>query len=289
MIYRIISHNIPDMEHDMHYAFHEGLPTGEYPQVHDFFEFILVTNGEFLLILDGKSIWIKSGDMVLIQPDSIHSKFAKEGVDSTHINLAIRAQTMQELHKYLFSTSFGSILKCNRIVHLNKNEKTDLQTKMMYLNLFKHDEYSSKITYLRQLLIQIVYSYFLIETSHSTKTIIPDWLNRALKYLQTMDNLYLGLDHLIESTGKTKEHFYRSFKKYIGITPSQYINNTRLNYIANMLIHSNHEIVDLCEDVGFSSLSHFYALFKKSYGISPLAYRKAHQLLPDIQYESVFN
>ena len=50
----------------------------------------------------------------------------------------------------------------------------------------------------------------------------------------------------------------------------------RLNYAANLLIHTDMEIVDVIYESGFQSINYFYHLFKKEYGISPVKYKKIH-------------
>ncbi|MEG2018450.1 MAG: helix-turn-helix domain-containing protein, partial [Clostridium sp.] len=47
-------------------------------------------------------------------------------------------------------------------------------------------------------------------------------------------------------------------------------------YAANLLAHSDKEIIDITFEIGFNSLGNFYNLFKKQYGISPLKYRNKY-------------
>ena len=77
-------------------------------------------------------------------------------------------------------------------------------------------------------------------------------------------------------TNRTPEHICRAFRKYLNMTPMTYINAKRLNYAANLLRHSDKEIIDIAYESGFQSVSHFYQLFKKEYQISPLMYRNQH-------------
>ena len=57
-------------------------------------------------------------------------------------------------------------------------------------------------------------------------------------------------------------------------TPSQLVNDIRLEYAARCLMQSKAEIMDICADAGFDSLSHFYHLFRAYFGISPRQFRK---------------
>ena len=56
----------------------------------------------------------------------------------------------------------------------------------------------------------------------------------------------------------------RFFKKHIGLTCIQYINNYRLEKASILLTTSNNAIMDISLEVGFDNLSYFNKLFKKS-------------------------
>ena len=79
---------------------------------------------------------------------------------------------------------------------------------------------------------------------------------------------------MIQMSGKSHEHLSRMMKKHYGKTISEYINDLRLNYWANVLTNSDTPILDICFECGFQNVGWAYTLFKKKYGMSPLRYRK---------------
>lgn len=60
----------------------------------------------------------------------------------------------------------------------------------------------------------------------------------------------------------------------MGVTLSEFVNDLRLSFIANMLKNSNHDIADIVFDSGFGNLSWASDLFKKKYGVTMSEYRK---------------
>ena len=56
---------------------------------------------------------------------------------------------------------------------------------------------------------------------------------------------------------------------------TDYLNEHRLNFVANQLVLTNKSVTLLCEEAGFSSLPYFNKLFKEKYGVTPLKYRKS--------------
>ena len=102
---------------------------------------------------------------------------------------------------------------------------------------------------------------------------MPDWLIDLLQDIMHFDNFSIGLKRMIELSNCSQEHLTRECKKYLKLTPTQIINENRLNYAAYLLKTTNLDAINICQDSGFNNLSHFYHLFKKSFNCSPNEFR----------------
>ncbi|MDF1616853.1 helix-turn-helix transcriptional regulator [Petrocella sp. FN5] len=278
-MHNINTKNVINMNSETHFAFHTQIDPSQYPQVHDFYELTLITRGKMLYELVDQRFNLTEGSLVFVRPGDVHSKISLG--ECTHINLAFPSSTIDSLFEYLYSSDIKETLLSLALVPVTTlchNEKNLLQSRLERLSLFPVQEEEKIRTYLRIQLIDVMSKYFIPVTYNkvpSDKAILPIWLERLLKSLDSIDNLANGLDNLENLSGKTKEHICREFRKHLHTTPVKYINSKRLNYVANMLMHSDHEIIDLAFDVGFQSLSYFYHIFKQEYGISPHKYRQS--------------
>ena len=72
----------------------------------------------------------------------------------------------------------------------------------------------------------------------------------------------------------TKEHFIRVFRKTYGITPHQYILQSRIRIAMIMLISTSDSISQISEKLHFSDPHHFSDAFQKHVGLRPSQYRK---------------
>jgi AraC family transcriptional regulator, dual regulator of chb operon len=106
---------------------------------------------------------------------------------------------------------------------------------------------------------------------------MPDWLKVSLDEIKKPENLKEGLTALERLSGKTPEHTSRIFRKFLDKIPTDYINELRTNYAANLLIHSDEAIVNIAYSAGFDNLSHFYHIFKRYFNISPGKYRSLNK------------
>lgn len=257
----------------------EPMITKDYPQVHDFYELFLTIKGSFSLDVNNKNYIISDGQLGFIKPGDIHTKRLLNGEQCNNINFAIKAESVTEIFQFLYNKDpIECISKNQDVFSLSNNQKLIITSGLRYLSLFPIDQFLEKQIYLKKLLLNIFADIIVPECLKiNSNKAIPAWMNELLSELQNNSSISSGMDYMVNYTGKTKEHICRSFKKYIGITPIKYLNNKKLNYAANMLQHSDREIVLISEDLGFSSISYFYKCFSEAFGITPAHYRQSSQ------------
>jgi len=69
----------------------------------------------------------------------------------------------------------------------------------------------------------------------------------------------------------------RRFKKYLGKTPKQFINEVRLENARRLLVETNLPIADIANETGFSDHSYFSQQFKRFFGDLPSELRQAYK------------
>ena len=92
----------------------------------------------------------------------------------------------------------------------------------------------------------------------------------------------IDIDEIAAANGFSHDHFFKSWKKYFDVTPTQYINNLRLEAAAKRLKESNIPISEIIREVHFAGEYMFYQRFRQKYGMTPDEYRKRHSSDPVI-------
>ncbi|MEM9016421.1 MAG: helix-turn-helix domain-containing protein [Verrucomicrobiota bacterium] len=79
---------------------------------------------------------------------------------------------------------------------------------------------------------------------------------------------------LARSAGVSPSRFARVVKRVYGVTPSQFITQTRIEAAARLLQSSDATISEIALECGFSDHSAFSRAFRSSIGLSPTQYRE---------------
>lgn len=85
------------------------------------------------------------------------------------------------------------------------------------------------------------------------------------------------LDADINSLRFSQNHLTNVFKKHFDITPVEYRNKLRFDYVCGLLAGSDMKILDISLAAGFETQSVFYDVFKKYSNLTPGEYREQNQ------------
>ncbi|MHC4873365.1 MAG: helix-turn-helix domain-containing protein [Planctomycetota bacterium] len=95
--------------------------------------------------------------------------------------------------------------------------------------------------------------------------------NIALQSFCTAQSIKTALDGLDLSYF----HQARIFKAKFGITPQQYVDNLRVEYMKSYLNDTEMSITEIAHKMGFDGIGYFSKFFKNHVGLSAREYRKA--------------
>ena len=98
-------------------------------------------------------------------------------------------------------------------------------------------------------------------------------------YINENINENVTLNSLSELFHFTPNHIIRLFKSVYGITPKQYVLETKMDAAKQMLSYTKISIDDISRRLNFATPNHFSRAFKSAVGITPRDYRKQHLLI----------
>lgn len=104
-------------------------------------------------------------------------------------------------------------------------------------------------------------------------TLTAATLRRVFEHIDDRLCGTLRLTELAALARLSDDHFLRSFKAAVGVTPHQYVLATRIARSRKLLEQSDSPIAEVAQATGFRGASHFSAVFRAHVGVSPTDWR----------------
>lgn len=219
--------------------------------VHEFWELGCVVSGDATLKSEEKQV-LQENTVYLIPPDRKHSEITEKNLDSIWIGL--RGTKLPEsgneillLESESLINKFVRLWKMSRQLTGSIGNELDGMTAIIlgqFFRLIRNGENSK---------------------NHSVKY--------AVNYLHDNFHKEIPFSDLAKKTGCSEGHFYRSFKRLTGETPSHFLISIRIRHACHLLKHTNFSLAEIATLSGFNEQFYFSRVFKKWIGVSPSNFR----------------
>ncbi len=250
---------------------------------HDEMEIVLMEDGELDECIDLEYYYVKKGDIILVNPCTLHSfkqhedKRAKFRTIVFDFSMLTNQRTDACSVKYFTPFLEGSYISPYIISPDSPHYeelKESLKKLIRYYD-YKDDFYEIQIRSELYHLFYLLFRYYFEKETHDTE--IKDATTKNLKtvidYISENYMNTITIDELAEHVHLSKHYFMRFFKKTTGMTCIEYINDYRLNVATNLLLTTGMQITEVSEKIGITNLSYFNRIFKKKYHMTPKEYR----------------
>ncbi|MHB8128003.1 MAG: GH39 family glycosyl hydrolase [Mobilitalea sp.] len=228
-----------------------------------------VLSGYLNLRIGARSYLLKSDDIAIINKGELFSV-----TDGTGITAIYDLDISHVAHKYpnLWFNSNPSSAEDNSITFVLK----EFLARFIKFNLDIEQDKTYLNRSLYYAIIHHMVSFFLVSKPDGSES-DPELLDRFEQIAKYIDNNYHQPLMLIELSS----HFYLSvpymskmFKRYFGMTFSDYLTNIRLQSSLSELQRGEQTVEVISERFGFPSSRSYISFFKKKYDITPGEYRK---------------
>lgn len=273
---KLLGNEIIDAGLQFHFAFITELNALTVTHLHDFYEIFLVVKGRINHIVNGQKHTLGVGSLVFIRPCDSHCYEKVDAIVCHLLNLAFTQNMVSDISSYLGHEYINALLKEENPPHVKLSDK---EAEVVSYKLEEVNTYTETIGIQKHIAFKVILAELMSKFHHvltrKQRPAVPEWMEKLCCEMHKAENLEQGISKVYELTEKTPEHIARTFKKYMGQTPTQYITKLRLNYARNLLVNTDHKIIDVCQKSGFESLSHFNHVFKNHFCMSPSKLRRA--------------
>jgi AraC-like DNA-binding protein len=217
-------------------------------------------------------LFVKSGSFYF---ESEHGGYT---VDENHCSLFKKGilytrKIIKPLTFYLFRyVSDYDLFSKEHIVFSNTER---IKSSFEILDMADRDRMRDRHLCYHHILMDLAYLHSLEERSCEPLQFTEDEvMENAAAMIQSKLLSDLSLADVAKRSGLSYVQFIRRFKAYTGRTPSEYLNEMRIQRAKSLLSDSGSMIREIAEACGFSDEYYFSNFFKKQTGYSPSAFRK---------------
>lgn len=131
---------------------------------------------------------------------------------------------------------------------------------------------------LMMLLIAELSRFHMLESSSASGNPKAEGLKDVITYIRKHypEKIYIG--QLADLMNFNEQYFSRFFKKTVGKSPVEYVNEVRIRQASQLLRNTNESVLEIADQCGFGNVGHFIDMFKRYTGKKPLEYRNEREI-----------
>ncbi len=253
---------------------------------HHYLEVSLITKGRARYYVDGQTMTIQAGDILLLNGSKEHGIIDIQGDESfgmlvIHFEPEFFYSIENPLLDFRFLQMFFEGVYGDR--HRLSGDE-DLLSNLRTLILTIENEFLSRaIGYdlsvklkLFELMLELI-RFYDIEIDALNQNENNDHLRlirEAKIYIHQHFNEEISLKRISKHLSISESYVSTLFKKYTGISLIKYINSVRISKSMELIETSKMSILSIAIACGFNNTSNFNKLFKRQTGMKPSEYRK---------------
>lgn len=238
---------------------------------HDDYSIGVTMHGFQNFFCDGEYYRVPRGGVIQINPDETHDGYAEDVNGYSYFMIYIPRSLLHHAiqpytDKKVFDFQFGQTAVANPKL------RNILLAFIQSIKLQGQDR-----LHVDDLFLNVVESLVQANTPFNHAPVRPskpdEIIIQAKTYIHAHLNQTISLDDLSRALHVSKFYFARLFKEQVGLSPYQYMLNSKVN-AAKRELELGRDLFSIIEQYGFYDLSHFTRRFKEMYGTTPYEFQQ---------------
>ncbi|MBI1417648.1 MAG: helix-turn-helix domain-containing protein [Limimaricola sp.] len=239
---------------------------------HDFFEMFWVQNGRVRHHLMDRHEDLHEGDLVMLAPGTAHGLQGR-GDTTLVVSLAFHPEMIAALattHPALQGRLFWSGGDTPVRLFRDSRQLAALNQAALALEVGRRDRLGAE-AFLLPLCAGLLDDETVLPAG------APRWLATACAATRDPKVFRDGAAGFVRAAGRAHPHVSRTARRFLGQTPSDYVNAVRMDHAARRLTGTTDTLAEIAAEVGLPNLSHFHKLFRAHHGMTPVRFRQQGQ------------
>ncbi len=214
-----------------------------------FFRIYHIESGNILYKSDNEEIVLKENQLYIL-PNTIRYKMRLP-----------KNSTMSTLYLHTTSTDIVS----SNIIAADIAAMPDvMQTIKLFRLLIKTDKLKNNIELQNSLcdtMMNLLVSYNLFQK-------IDEKISQSINYMSQNLSGEIKIGAIAEQCGYHPKYYIKLFSDIMGVTPYQYLINSRMKVAFSLLVHGE-KVANVAKKVGYPETKNFTRMFKEKFGVLP--------------------
>lgn len=238
------------------------------PHLHKSMEPVSVTEGSLELGIGTELYHMEKGDFALVFPEMIHH-YQVFDVNPCRAIYALASPLLAAS----FTRELQQMCPVDPVIP-SRNVHPDVNYALRSMLVYPAH---SQVHVLHQSFIQIILARTIPLFSLTDKKNIGsgDIIYQTVSYIAAHYTEELTLPKMAHDLGISQSSLSRVFSGTFHMNFNRYLNEARLDYACNLLLHSDGTILDIAIQAGFESQRTFNRVFQERFHMSPREYRKS--------------
>lgn len=236
----------------------------------DRFELMFIRAGKGIYNIDGRTCYVKQGDILLFNANVLHDECPTPSEDLLIFSCGVEQLKIDGLPMNALTTrSQPTVMPCgelyNEICQLFDQIWSHVNSKRLF-----RDEIADNLLSVLLLLCRNIWMEKKPQQESSSLL-----LGQRIK--DYIDNHYkedIALSTITTAMNMSQFYLAHVFKAYSGYSPKQYQTRRRIGEAQNLLLSTGLGVTEVANAVGYDNVNNFHRIFNNLVGIPPARYKK---------------
>ncbi len=269
---------------------------------HSDYEIIYVIKGELEFHVDAIHTTLRAGQCAIVGSERIHHlRYKTASPDEAYLCEAfiiwfdpnlLNLPGSERCQKQFITPLLGGKYHIGEIISGDTSgERKILESVLSIHGLFEEQPLGFELKVISELL-NILYEVVGNRLYHTSPGLpaTPAYeqserLKRVFTYIDEHYNERIYVSDLANVLNMSTDNFFKYFKEFTQMTPTEYINHYRIGQAESLLKTTDLPVTDISLSTGFENVSYFIKTFKKYLGITPNRYRKTYAVAEPLEDE----
>lgn len=251
------------------------------PHIHEEMEILFVLSGRVAVMVDRVNFVLGPEDFVIFNSFEHHELYVASGSHT------LSAYLSPDLLK---QASLGNISCCSKLMPEKADYLRQIRIKLalIYKNHYEtaEDRYLYVMAQIYELLSILRAQFYVGETAQASEGDSRQML-RVLRFISEHYREPFSLQDAADDSYLSKSYLSTKFHDYVGLSFSDYVRKKRLGRAAYDLAYTEHSVLQIALDCGFSNVNTFIINFRDEYQMTPGEYRRKQPAVREIVQVSV--